>query len=60
MAYCGYADFLMVIMFVTVLILLLSLVLIILVLLRDFEIVVISRKLFVTGFYRDLEITVTV
>lgn len=59
-AYCGYANFLIVVIFVTVIILLIILRILIVVLCRNFEIIVVSFKVFNRGFFRDFELMVTV
>ena len=59
-AYCGYADILIVIIFVSVIILLFVLRILFFILLSNFEIVLISVKIFNLGFFGDLEVIVTV
>jgi hypothetical protein len=59
-AYCGYANILIVIIFVTVIILLIILGILFIVFLRNFEIVVVSLKIFNLGFFGDIEILLTV
>ena len=60
MVYCGYTDILMVVMFITVLILLITFRLLFIIFLSNFEIVVISLKIFSSSFFGDLEILLTV
>lgn len=60
MVYCGYTDILMVVIFITVLLLLIVFGLLFFLFLSNFEIVVISVKLFSSRFFRDMEIIVTV
>lgn len=60
MAYCGYAEFLIVIIFIVVVILLIILRLLFLVFIRNFDILVISFKVFRVGFFGDIEIMLTV
>ena len=59
-AYCGYAEFLIVIIFITVVVLFIILRLLFVLLLRNFEVVVFSVKIINVGFFRDLEVLVTV
>lgn len=59
-AYCGYANFLIVVIFVTVIMLLIILLIIFTVFLINFEMVVISLKIFNLGFFGDMEFLLTV
>lgn len=59
-AYCGYANFLIVVIFVTVIMLLIILLIIFIVFLINFEMVVISLKIFNLGFFSDMEFLLTV
>lgn len=58
--YCGYTDISIVIMFITVLMLVFIFGLLFFLLLRNFEFMVISSKIFWGGFFREFEITLTV
>ena len=59
-AYCGYANFLIVVIFVTVIILLIILLIIFMLFLINFEIVVVSLKIFNLGVFGDIEFLLTV
>ncbi len=60
MAYCGYAENLMVFIYVVVVMLVLIIILLIIVFLINFHIVVFSLKVFNHGFFSDLEFSLTV
>ena len=59
-AYCGYANFLIVILFLVVIILFLIVRLLFIVFITNFDIVFISVKVFNINIFGDLEIIITV
>ena len=56
MAYCGYADILMVVIFITVIFLLIYIVVLVRIFFINFNILIFRRKVFNLGIFGDFEI----
>ena len=60
MTYCGYVEYLMVIIFITVIFLLINIFILIIIFIRNFNILIVSGKIFDVGFFGDFEIILSI